>query len=424
MARTIDVHIADAPRAVALLRHEERGARESASFEYVAEWLADRERFAIDPTLPLVRGPQFHKRSKEGSLFHNALADTEPDGWARRVILRDHQKRRQAGETVPERLNELDFLLAVDDATRVGALRFRDERNKFCRAPDGRRRTTPPLVELSALLTSSKAVELNRETAADLAYLRGRGTSLGGQRPKCSVIDDHGNLSIGKFPSVSDERAVTKGEVLALTLARKAGIRAAHAELVDADGSPVALIRRFDRSGVKRTLYVSAATLTGVDPHEGSDHSYTEIADAIRVHGDSVQADLEELWRRLAFTILITNVDDHLMNHGFLYATRGRWRLSPAFDVNPFPERARELKLWISEEAGPAATVDGLMSVAPYFKISQQTAKTILRQVEAAVARWRAEGKRLGMSAPELEQFEPAFEHSERAAARKVAATR
>ena len=238
-------------------------------------------------------------------------------------------------------------------------------------------------------------------------------------RPKCTVVDEKGRLSIGKFPSVADERAVTKGEVLAMHLARAAGIDAAHARLVDSDGVSVALIRRFDRSdGGGRLLYVSAATMLGAEPGDPGEHAYTEIVDTLRVRGAAAQKDVEELWRRVAFSILITNVDDHLHNHGFLHAHHGQWRLAPAFDLNPFPDRARELKTWISPETGPEATVEALLSVAPYFKIPKPRAKEILARVDRAGAGWRDEGRAIGMSDAELEPFAPAFEHGEREAAR------
>jgi serine/threonine-protein kinase HipA len=149
-------------------------------------------------------------------------------------------------------------------------------------------------------------------------------------------------------------------------------------------------------------MYVSAATMLGAEGGEPGEHAYTEIVDVLRRHGARAQADIEELWRRIAFSILITNVDDHLLNHGFLHVDRGQWRLAPAFDVNPFPERLRELKTWISEEAGPEASVAALMSVAPYFRIAASRAKHILGDVEAAVARWRDEGSALGMAEAEL----------------------
>ena len=426
MTRTIEVCLGDAQRLVGTVRYNQEGARESAAFEYHATWLASPERFSIDPALRLVAGPQFHRKTPSGSVFHPAIADTEPDGWARRVILRDHARRRAearlAGEERAPLLGALDFLLEVDDVSRVGALRFRDETGVFRRAQEPGRRGVPPLLELRQLLAATRAVETNTETAADLAYLRGRGTSLGGLRPKCSVVDDDGRLSIGKFPSTGDERAVTKGEVLALQLAADAGIEAAQARLVSSDGTPVALIRRFDRTARGRIVYVSAATMVGAEPDDASDHSYTEIVDALRIHGAEPKADIEELWRRIAFSILITNVDDHLHNHGFLHVDGGRWRLAPAFDLNPFPDRARELKTWISEEAGPEASVEALVSSAPYFQLTASRAREILGQVESAVARWRDRGRAIGMTQPEMEQFADAFEHEQRAVARRVLA--
>jgi len=217
MKRVIGVFLGEANRCVGTLRFDSQGARQNAAFEYEREWLLAKDNFAIEPGLPLVTGAQFHKAAnQDASIFHRAIADTGPDGWAHRVILRDHAKRRaavrNAGKTPDSHpLTPVDFLLAVDDVSRVGALRFQDEEGIFQRAPEEGRRTVPPLFELTALVTASRAVETNTETAADLAYLRGRGTSLGGLRPKCSVVDDDGTLSIGKFPSINDDRPVTKG---------------------------------------------------------------------------------------------------------------------------------------------------------------------------------------------------------------------
>lgn len=428
MKRTLQVFLGNDARFVGTLHYDQNGAREHAAFAYDETWLAAPDRFAIEPNLPLVAGAQFHRKTSEGSVFHAAIADTQPDGWGRRVISRDHAKRRQAarraGEDAgPSQLNAVDFLLAVDDGSRVGALRFRDEAGVFWRAAEPDRRTAPPLMELRHLMSASRAVETETETAADLAYLRGRGTSLGGLRPKCTVVDDDGMLAIGKFPSVQDERAITKGEVLAMTLAKAAGLTVASSRLVDSDGVPVALIRRFDRTlDGWRLMYVSAATLLGVEAAGAQEHSYTEIVDALRVNGAAAQADIEELWRRMAYSILITNVDDHLHNHGFLHAERGLWRLAPAFDLNPFPERARELKTWVSTDTGPEATIDALMSVIAYFRLSLPRAKAILREVERAVAGWREAGRALGMSDRDLEDYADAFEHTERQAARERSA--
>ena len=416
MTRTIAVHIGDLDAATGTLRYDRDGAREHAAFSYAEDWLTHVERFAVDPNLPLVSGFQFPASRGTGSVFHGAIADTEPDGWGRRLILRDHAKRRQVARAAGEApsvqpLGELDFLLAVDDESRVGALRFRDEDGIFQgTSADGARRT-PPLLELGQLLAATRAVELSQETAADLEYLRGRGTSLGGLRPKCSVRDDDGHLAIAKFPSASDERAVTKGEVLALELARRAGIDAAPARIVLSDGVPVTLVRRFDRTADgSRLPYVSASTMLGAERDDPTEHTYTEIVDAIRVHGHQAQVDIEELFRRVAFSIAINNVDDHLQNHGFLHVAHDQWRLSPAFDINAFPDRARELKTWISEDTGPEASQDALLSTAAYFRLPSSRAKEIVDGVIATVATWRSVGAQLGMTEAELAAFAEAFE--------------
>ena len=167
-------------------------------------------------------------------------------------------------------------------------------------------------------------------------------------------------------------------------------------------------------------MYVSAATMLGVEPGDPGEHAYTELVDALRQNGASPSADIEELWRRIAFSILITNVDDHLLNHGFLHVERGLWRLAPAFDINPFPERVRELKTWVSEDAGPEASIDALMSVVSYFRLTLARAKAILAEVEQSVGAWREVGEALGMTANDLDSFADAFEHTERASASRV----
>lgn len=422
MRRSIDVILDDGPR-VGTLRHELQGRRESAAFEYAAPWLGERSRFALEPGLPLQAGPQFPHRSQGGSLFHGAIADTAPAGWARRIILRDRAGRRRdpgqdGGQDNLSTPSALDLLLAVDDVSRVGALRFRDEDEVFQRAQQEGRRAAPPLAELPHLLRAARAVEAGRETMAELTCLRGAGTSLPGVRPKCTIMDRDGAAAIAKLPGIADERPVPRAEVLALALAGEAGIRAARARIVDCEGLPVALIRRFDRRGGRRVMYISAATMLGADRTEAGSHTYTEIVDAIRRHGADARSDIEELWRRIALSILITNVDDHLRNHGFLHQDRELWRLSPAFDINPSPERSRELKTWISEDSGPGMSIDALMSVTDYFRIARLRALEILGEVARAVEGWRRTGRAIGMTGTELDQFADAFEHPEREAAR------
>ena len=421
MKRTIKVFLGEMPRPVGTLLFNTDGNREAAAFSYDEAWLAHPERFQIDPALPLVTGPQYHAKGKydHASVYHGCFSDSEPDGWGIRVIRRDHAKSRKeaerAGQPISDQpLNSLDCLLYVDDASRIGALRFQDEAGKFVRTPPRDGRTAPPLIELSALLNASRAVENNTETAADLRYLLGKGTSVGGMRPKCTVIDDDGALSIGKFPSDTDTRPVTKGEVLALRLARAAGIAAAEARVVYVDGVPVTLVRRFDRFEGKRLMYASARTMLGLD--DGQEHAYTEMVDVLRQQGVAPERDCEEMWRRLVFNILVTNVDDHLNNHGFLHISCGKWRLSPAFDINPFPDKARVLKTWISEDTGPDASIDAAMKVAPYFGLRAGRAREVLENVAKAVDGWRrvAGSPEIGMTADEIDQFAPAFDHDER----------
>jgi serine/threonine-protein kinase HipA len=423
----VKVHLGDKAIQAGTLFFEAKGNRAISGFEYEAGWRETPHAFAIDPALPLRAGLQYRSRPKartHASVFFGAIADTEPDGWGRRVIVRDWMKQREAGQAetpsgLTPTMNALDYLLSVDDVSRVGALRYRIDDGEFLRASEKGRRNTPPLIELTDLLAATHAVERNDETAGDLRYLRGCGTSLGGLRPKCSVVDDEGALSIAKFPSVTDERAVTKAEVLALDLARVAGIDAAAARLVHVDDKPVALIRRFDRLPHGRIMFVSAQTLLGVDDDE--EHAYTEIAAAIRQHGGARAAtDIHELWRRIVFSVLVTNTDDHLKNHGFLHAGRDQWRLSPAYDINPTPDKIRDLKTWISEDTGPQATIEAAFDAARYFGLKPEEARAILAEVERAVATWRAAAARTGMTPYEIDQFADAFEHPERVKAQSM----
>jgi serine/threonine-protein kinase HipA len=232
-------------------------------------------------------------------------------------------------------------------------------------------------------------------------------------RPKCTLVDEDGHLAIGKFPSVKDDRSVTRGEVLALHLAKVAGISVAKSRVVMADDIPVALIRRFDRLNGGRIPYLSAGSMLQVS-REG-DHAYTEIADAIIAKSIQPSQDLEEIWRRLAFNLLITNVDDHVQNHGFLHVAMGQWRLAPAFDINPFPDKDQELKLWLDESYGPVDSITAVVDRAGYFRLDAAAARRVLGQVYTAVRGWRqvATSAEVGMSPRDLEDFAPAFENEQ-----------
>jgi serine/threonine-protein kinase HipA len=226
-------------------------------------------------------------------------------------------------------------------------------------------------------------------------------------------------LALGKFPSLMDTRQVTRAEVLALHLAQRAGIDAADAKVVLVGDTPVAVIRRFDRTADHaRIPYLSAASMLQASRNE--ERSYTEIADIIRATCANPSADAQQLWRRLVFNLLITNVDDHLQNLGFLYVGQGQWRLAPHFDVNPFPDKDRESKTWLSEATGPITSLDMLMAQARYFSLQPADAIQVLAQVYAAVRDWRAMAlsPEVGLLAKELDDFAPAFEHAQMEAAR------
>lgn len=410
----VQVYIGKAGLPLGSLVYVQQGQRQHCTFTYDEIWLANPERFSVSADLQLMPGYQPHKAaSPHGSVFHGAIADTAPDAWGRRVIARDHARRRRSDPKLPL-LTELDYLLAVDDFSRVGALRLRDPEGIWHRTVPEGRRATPPMIELEHIYRASRAIERGQETAEDLRYLQGKGTSLGGMRPKCTIVDEDGWLAIGKFPSVNDTRSVTRGEVLALKLAQLAGIDAAPARIASLEDVPIAVIRRFDRDGNDgRIPYQSAASLLQVSREE--ERSYTEIADAIRSHGHSPTRDLYQLWRRLVFNLLITNVDDHLQNHGFLHVEHGLWRLAPAFDINPFPDKERESKIWLSEEDGPITDVHMLLARAPYFALDKEQALNILAEVHAAVTNWRqiALGAGVGLRAHELDDFAVAFEHEQ-----------
>jgi serine/threonine-protein kinase HipA len=428
--QTLQVCIGEAGIALGQLHYIKQGQREHSSFAYDPAWLAADQRFEVSPDLPLIAGHQPRRAAgATDSGFHGALADTAPDAWGRRVIARAHarQRRRSPGLAT---LTELDYLAAVDDFSRVGALRLRHEQGEYLGQSGQGARTTPPLVELSRMLGASRAVESSQETAEDLRYLLGKGTSLGGMRPKCTLLDDNGRLAIGKFPSIGDERSVTRGEVLAMRLARKAGIDTAPARIVALEQAAVAVIERFDRGPSDgregripyRIPYLSAASLLQAQRDGQGQHSYAELADAIRARCSHPAQDVMQLWRRLMFNLLITNVDDHLHNHAFLYSGQGQWRLAPAFDLNPFPDKDRESKTWLMPDSGPIDSLAMLMEQAPYFGLTEGAALKILAQVHRATSAWRAEARSpaVGLRANELRDFAPAFEHEAAETARKV----
>ena len=407
----MDVFLGKIKKPVGRLIFFKDGQREFSQFAYSDDWLADTQFFDVSPDLNRQSGYQLRKPpTKNDTCFFLALADTEPDTWGRRVIARAHAKARAKDASLGP-LTEADYLACVDDFSRVGALRLQDENGRYLRSVADGARSTPAFLELEKILLASRAVELSKETTEDLAYLQGKGTSLGGMRPKCTILDSDGALSLGKFSSVNDERSVTRGEVLALRLAQLAGIDAAQARVVMVQEQPVAMIRRFDRTPEQNRIpYISGATL--LQANRDDEHSYTEIIDVMRSKCENFVEDARQLWRRLVFNHLITNVDDHLQNIGFLYSGNNQWRLAPAFDLNPFPDKDRESKTWLSEDSGPISSTQQMLDQAARFELSHPQAQSILEEVTTAVKRWKdvATSVEVGLQTHELNDFKPAFE--------------
>lgn len=374
---------------------------QSSVFEYADAWLDCADAFALDPAnLPLERRRIYTSFNK--SALPGALRDTAPDRWGQQLIRRAFRK---AGEQ--RALSEIDYLLAIDDQTGIGALRYRREGEEAFDHNIGRYRV-PPLIRLPALVNAADAVLSNTETAEDLKLLLNEGSPLGGARPKSAVIDNDGRLAIAKFPKNDDDRSIPHGEVLAMTLAAAAGIEVADATLLDVAGRPVSLITRFDRDRDRRIPFVSAMTLLGLS--DGDEAAYTDIAEVIRMYSSAPTADLHELWRRIVFNVMVGNLDDHLRNHGFLYERDDKWRLSPAYDLNPVPlaEKARELTTWISDE-GPDADLDLARNAAPCFALDVPRANAIIDEVATALDGWKDIARGLRMSASDLAVYATAI---------------
>ncbi len=385
-----------------------RKGRESATFEYDPGWLEYADRFSLEPALTLGPGP-FHTPS--GRSLFGAIGDSAPDRWGR-VLMRRAERRRaeRAGET-PRTLMEIDYLLMVDDEARQGVLRFaRQEGGPFLAEHEAAR--IPPLIDLPRLLSAAEHVVGDTDSDEDLRLLLAPGSSLGGARPKASVRDRDGHLAIAKFPHKDDETNAVLWEGVALRLAAKAGIPVPDWRIESVVNKPVLLLRRFDRVQGQRIPFLSAMSMLGASDNES--RSYLEFVDALRRYGASPKQDMHELWRRIVFNILISNTDDHLRNHAFLYTGPDGWRLAPAYDLNPVPTdiKPRVLTTAIDLDDG-SASLGMAMSVVGYFELDENKAQVITAEVGRAVATWREEAARMGLTQAEIDRMASAFEHED-----------
>jgi serine/threonine-protein kinase HipA len=385
-----------------------RKGRDSATFEYDEDWLANPIRFSLEPALRLGPGP-FHTPANK-PLF-GALGDSAPDRWGRVLMRRaDRRRAKKAGET-PRTLREIDYLLMVDDEARQGALRFsRDPSGPFLASDDAVR--IPPLVELPRLLSAAEHVVGDTESDEDLRLLLAPGSSLGGARPKASVRDKDGHLAIAKFPHRDDDYNVVLWEAVALRLAREAGVSVAPWRIETVADRAILLVRRFDRNGRVRIPFLSAMSMLGARDNET--RSYLEFVDVLRQHGATPKKDMHMLWRRIVFSVLISNTDDHLRNHGFLYAGPDGWCLAPAYDVNPVPAdiKPRILTTAIDLDDG-TASLDLALEVAEYFELTAEAAHAIASEVGQAVADWSNAAAAVGLTRTEIDRMASAFDHED-----------
>lgn len=401
---------------VGLLRVELTHGKEIYSFEYSREWLEGDYAMSLDPQLQLFQGPQYLNDNARPNF--GLFLDSSPDRWGQLLMKRREARTARHGQRKPKTLLGADFLLGVHDEQRMGGLRFKTELDGEFLA-DEQGQNAPPWARLRELenaawkFQSDNGFEDDEDATEWLRLLIVPGSSIGGARPKAGVSDEDQNLWIAKFPGRNDEFDVGAWELITHQLAVDAGIRVADAT-AEKFGRPhhTFIVKRFDRIieyGKRvRKHFASAMTMLGYSDgasfKDGA--SYLEIVEFLTRHGADTEADMHELWRRIVFSICVSNCDDHLRNHGFLLQPDG-WKLSPAFDINPDPT-GTGLSLNISD-VDNSLNLELAMEVAEYFRVDDEKAGFIVREVTNAVAQWRDIAGSMGISRGEQEAMAPAF---------------
>lgn len=382
---------------------------ETYSFEYDAEWLAKNKMgTSLDPQLQPFVGRQFPMDRKIFGVF----ADASPDRWGR--VLMNKRERLIAGKEgrKPRKLYDSDFLLGVYDETRMGGIRFKlDPAGPFL--SDDKENSTPPWAQLRTLEEASRNYENDESGIADqwINQLIKPGSSLGGARPKATVVDVKGGLWIAKFPSKNDESDTGAWEKVVHDLADLCGLNVPEVKLEKFSklGSTF-LVRRFDRDGNRRIHFASAMTLLGkTDGASAEDGtSYLDIASFIKAHGANPKADLLELWKRIVFNMAVTNTDDHLRNHAFIFSKNG-WKLSPLYDVNPVPY-GDELSLLVDDNDN-SISAQLAINTADRFGISKDNAEKLAAEIMTTVRdNWERLAREYGLSRGQIEYMRPAFD--------------
>jgi len=407
MNLTVDVHIRFLQRdfVAGRLWMRTTHGNEGASFEYAEDWLAFTWAFALDPALPLGRGV-FHT-DKTRKIF-SFLTDCMPDRWGRTLIMQQVIRQAEYLGKMPNTLTEANFLLSVNDTLRQGALRFTHaDTNHFLRSEGG----VPALVSLGGLLSASGNIQKNAYTDKDMQTLLEPGSSLGGARPKAGIQDGRGVLWIAKFPAARDDWDVALWEYVALTLAHKAGLQTPAFRLEKITGKNVLLVRRFDRDASGRIPFASAMTMLNLRDREQA--SYADIADVLRAGGSAPENDLRELWKRMIFNAAISNVDDHLRNHGFLRESAG-WRLSPVYDLESTPPLYKSPRQNTSVLPGSGgSSLDNVyeeaLAVSELFGVSLAQARAAILSIDETAASWLTVARAAKASKADIDVMAPAF---------------
>lgn len=399
------------PSLMGTLHSERLKGKEVFSFEYIDDWLQSGLAQLLDPSLQLYSG--LHYLNEDQDNF-GIFLDSSPDRWGRILMRRREAALARIDEREEEKLFETDYLLGVYDGHRMGALRFKlEEDGPFLN--DNKNMATPPWASLRELEQISLRLEDDNviddpEYLKWLSMLIAPGASLGGARPKASIVDNDGGLWIAKFPSRNDQGDSGGWEIVTYELAILAGINMAESKAQKFSSEYYTfLTKRFDRGNDGQRLhFASAMTMLGYS--DGQDHSdgasYLELVDFIQNNGANVEQDLEQLWRRIVFSICVTNTDDHLRNHGFLLTNEG-WVLSPAYDINPV-ETGTGLKLNISDEDN-SLDLNLAMEVSEFFRLSEKRAAEIKEEILNAVSGWKEMAIKYGISRVEQELKAVAF---------------
>lgn len=400
----------DTPNKIGTLFIDEGKGKEVISFEYDEEWLANaNDKLVFDPDLSLFKGRQYTPSDKP---VFGVFSDSCPDRWGETLIKRRELILAKKEERKPRRLTKLDFLLGVYDETRMGALRFAEEDGGPFISND-KDMATPPWTTLRKLETASLAFEKDKDGEAEkwLKQLLAPGSSLGGARPKASVMAPDNSLWIAKFPSKHDD--INKGawEMVVHDLAVMCGLNVPEAKLENfSKNGSTFLVKRFDREGSRRIHYASALTLLGkIDGSKAdSGSSYLELVSLIREYGATPKKDLQELWRRIVFSMAVSNTDDHLRNHGFLLSKEG-WKLSPLFDVNPEP--AGDVLSLNVDENNNMIDFELALSVAGRYGMAEKQAVDHLNEIKNIVENnWRRLARHYGLGRNAIDRMAPAFD--------------